>query len=261
MKGYTLITGASKGIGEAFAYEAAKKGYDLILVSLPEDGLKVVAQDIREHYQVEVITYQDNFTKPKAVKQFLSWCSEQNFTINILINNAGMGMQGPFEDLDPETRRIMMRLNMEALVDLTHGILPYIKESRGYLLNVSSMAALMAIPYKAVYSASKHFVLAFSNALHYEMKDSDVKVSCLCPGPTITSDEVRLRVETQGRKARIMTMTAEAVAKEGFAGLLKGKREIIPGWNNKILGFFMKRLPTRLTLHFSGNMFKKYQDE
>jgi uncharacterized protein len=260
LKEYALITGASKGIGEAFANQAAKAGYHLILVSLPNEGIQELSDALRTKYQVDILIYEADFTDSVNIQEFLVWLNDKKLRIKILINNAGMGMQGPFEELNPQLRTILMRLNMEALVNLTHGILPYLKASKGHILNMSSVAGFMPIPYKAVYCASKHFVLAFSNALHYELKVDDVKVTCVCPGPTITNEEVRARVETQGRKAKIMTLTAEEVAKEGFEAMLKGKREIVPGFNNRVIAFFMKILPVSWKSSFSGNMFRKHTD-
>lgn len=253
---YTLITGASQGIGKALAFQCAQNGHHLILSALPGDGLDQLRDDIQNQFPVTVHAYPLNLLDEEAIAQFYDWCLQEKLDVNILINNAGLGYQGAFQKTQLEEHYQMMALNMKSVVTMTYTFLPMLKEQpNARLLNVGSLASFLKLPYKAVYSGSKHFVLAFSNALVKELTDTSVKVSCLCPGPTATNERVIARNKEQGAKAQLFVSSPEYVASKGYEAMMKGKRVKIPGNLNKAIVFLAKYLPDSWTLAMTAQLF------
>src|SRR5690606_25979322 len=156
-KKYTLITGASMGIGKAFAFECASRGRNLLLVALPEAALDETRKQIIERNLVEVITYGVDLTLPAAVQELFNYCHKEEITINMLINNAGMGVGGRFENISDKIYLNMLALNNQALMLMTYYFLPMLKQqSSAYILNMSSMEATLPLPYKSVYTGTKN---------------------------------------------------------------------------------------------------------
>lgn len=183
----TLVTGASAGLGEGFARALAKQGYDLILTARRVDRLEALAADLRRTHKVTVHVFAADLADPDAPAALVAQAADAGLTINMLINNAGFGLQGAVADLDGEKQAGIIDVNCRALVVLAHAVLPaMIARGEGSILNVASTAAFQPGPMFAVYSASKAFVLSFSEALHEEVKSHGVSVSALCPGPTQT---------------------------------------------------------------------------
>ena len=249
---YALITGASKGIGKAIAYELAGRKINILLVARSEVLLKELAQDIKTRFGVQADYFAIDLSAPDAARHVKQQCIDKNYSINILVNNAGYGLWGRFDNLTLEEQNNMLRLNMNTLVNLCYELLPLLKTAKkAYILNVSSTAAYQAVPTLSLYAASKAFVLSFSRGLKIELKNTPVSVSCLSPGPT-TSDFVnRARMGTAiQKKAEQFSMTAEKVAKIAVNGMFSGKAEIIPGISNiltaKITNFIPKWIPEKI---------------
>lgn len=256
MSVYSIITGASKGIGKALAIECAKKGRNLILISLSDEKLPDFSCELSQTYNIETEYYETDLTAKESIHDFFDWCRENNLQIDMLINNAGLGSQGAFEQSSPEKFQGIMQLNMDAVVTMCWGAIPFLKQQdTSYILNVGSIGAFSPVPYKSIYSATKHFVLAFSDALHYELKDSSILVSCLCPGPTLTSSVHAAKVKEQGLKARLLTKKADEVAEHAIEKLLKGERIIIPGFGNRVIAGLSRLLPIKLRLKLAGAAF------
>jgi len=242
--GSALITGASKGIGRAFAIECARRGFNLALVSLPDSGLIAIKRYINKHYPVEVKSYEIDLSTSKAPQKIYNWTKEEHIKIQILINNAGLGHLGSFTDYSYEFYESIIRLNIESVVLLTKLFIPELKQQpKGYILNLGSLASFYPIPYKIVYAGSKSFVYSFSRALKSEMKKTPVKVSVLCPGPIVTSPEVIARIKQGGFWGRISSMRAQKMAKISLTALFREKAVIIPGTVNKCLSFFNSITP------------------
>lgn len=234
-KKFSLVTGASTGIGRALAMECASRNQNLILVALPDSGLKQVKLEIEKKYPVEVRIYETNLVEPNAIKNLYNWCHVYQLRVNVLINNAGIGNCSSFIATDLEHYLKMIRLNSEAVVNLSRTFIPKLKEHKqSYILNMGSFASLMPIPFKSVYSATKSFVLSFSRSLEMELKPLGIHVSCLCPGPTRTETVIR-RHELLGQKSELLMLSPEEVAKIGINGLLRKKGLIVPGWKNKMI--------------------------
>ncbi|KIO76332.1 short-chain dehydrogenase [Pedobacter lusitanus] len=252
MNQYALITGASKGIGKAMAKSLARSGYHLLLIARSADELQQLAQSITEQYQVNVHYLPIDLSANTAALEIADWCNTQTSALSILVNNAGYGLWGNFQELSLREQLNMLRLNIDAVIELTHHLLPVLKKQKqAYILNVSSTAAYQAVPTLALYAASKSFILSYSRALRYELKDSPVAVSCLCPGPTATGFSSRAGMDALAELAEKFNMSAEKVAETGLKGMFKKKAEIIPGFLNKLsvvgTGLLPKSLIERIT--------------
>jgi hypothetical protein len=234
-KTYTLITGASMGIGRALAEECARRGRNLLLVALEGPELHRAAQEITAQHGVEVQTLGIDLTAPDAALAVFNWAQAQG-SVDMLINNAGFGRGAYLEMIPLQVYQSMLRLNNQVLFELSYHFLPHFKQqARAYILNTSSMEGLLPMPIKTAYTASKHFVTAFSLALHEELAHTGVRVSVLCPGPVLTNEDGLKRIQNSGWKAKLLLMYPQQVAPIAIEGLLQGKRLIIPGTMNKLM--------------------------
>ena len=257
MNKYALITGASSGIGKSLALQLAARGYQLLLTSRSEDKLKELADLIRNEYGMDAQYYAVDLSKESAPARLSSWCTSLSISPDILINNAGYGLWGNFDNLGLDEQVNMHRLNTEAVIRLTYGILPLLKQhKKSYILNISSTAAYQPVPTLAIYAAGKSFVLSFSRALRFELKDSQVSVSCLCPGPTATGFAHRAGLDALAKLAEKFNMSPDRVAKDGINGLLKGKSEIIPGFLNRLSAFGARHAPDALVDWVTSRLYK-----
>ncbi|MEX0882979.1 MAG: SDR family NAD(P)-dependent oxidoreductase [Cyclobacteriaceae bacterium] len=260
-KTYTLITGASSGIGKAFAFECASRGMNLLLVALPEPILEETKDQILEKNPVEVLTYGMDLTDPVAIEALYTYCIDRNIEVNMLINNAGMGAGGKFENIKLEVYLTIMKLNNQALTLMTYHFLPMLKQqASAFILNMSSMEATLPLPYKSVYTGTKNFVYAFSLALREELHNSSVKVSVVCPGPVMTNPEALKRMHAHGSRAKMVTLMPEEVAAIGIKNLLKGKGVIVPGKINWMIVKFMKLFPTKQKMKILERLFRVYSE-
>ncbi len=242
---FALITGASKGIGKAIALSLASRGYDLLLVARSEDLLRDMALEISAGSNIRCHYLSIDLAGDRAAEAVYAWCSTNQYPVNILVNNAGYGLSGPFEKYDADTHSEMLQLNIVTLVKLTRLFLPdFIKKPAGYILNIASSAAYQAVPFLSAYAASKSFVLSFSRGLNQELKGSSVSVTCVCPGPTDTNFANRANIGKKGQKAAArFNMSPETVAHIAVNALFKRKTEVITGGMNKLSAFFAWLLP------------------
>jgi uncharacterized protein len=248
---YTIITGASGGIGLALAHEFAKNGHNLILVARRQDELKKQMAKLTLKYQVSVDYITADITNEKDVNATMEYISKKEYEINVLINNAGFGSLGEFAELDKKLQLDMINLNITALVNLTHIFSNiFVKNGGGYILNVSSIAGFLPGPMMSVYYATKNFVTSFSLGIRKELEPKHVKVSVLCPGYTKTGfQEVSGMKGLKLLKANQMMMTAEQVAIIAYDKFIThNKAVIIPGFMNKVMRVCVKLMPTAITV-------------
>lgn len=257
MNEYALVTGASRGIGKSMAISLAAKGYNLLLVARSESELKSLSADIESKYQVSVLYFAIDLSTAEAAGKVTTWCTSSVSDISILINNAGYGLWGKFDQLDIKEQLNMLQLNINAVVELTYLLLPVLKkQKKAYVLNVASTAAYLAMPTLALYAASKTFILSYSRALTHELKDTPVAVSCLCPGPTATGFATRAGMDVLAELAEKFNMPADIVAEVGLKGMFNHQTEIIPGFLNKLSYFGARHLPKSLIERVTARLYK-----
>lgn len=255
MEGYALITGSSKGIGRAMAFALAKRGFNLLLVARSGDELKALKDILSVKFQVAVEVLPLDLSQPGSASQVAEWA--KMYPVAALINNAGYGMWGNFADLSLDLQMNMLQLNISTLVELSHHILPILKQQpKSYILNVASTAAYQAVPTLGVYSASKAFVLSFTRALRFELKDTGVSVSCICPGPVDTGFAARAGLNALSKIAQTFNATPESVAEIAIKGMLKGKPELIPGITNVISAYATRFIPKSIIEKAAAGIYK-----
>ena len=243
MSDWALITGASSGIGLEFAKIFAREKFNLILVARNESRLDELAAELRTQHGIEVKVLARDLLSETAPQEIFG--ALRDTPVSILVNNAGIGWHGAFAETELRRSLDIMRLNMDALVRLTHlFVQPMLARRAGKILNVASTAAFQPGPNVNVYYASKAFVHSFSYALAEELENSGVTVTALCPGTTHTEFFARGNF---GSARAPFTMSARAVAEAGVRGVMRGRRVVIPGVTNKITSFLARRMPVRVT--------------
>ncbi|MFD0992157.1 SDR family NAD(P)-dependent oxidoreductase [Tenacibaculum geojense] len=257
MKKTALITGASSGIGKEFAKIHAANGGNLVIVARSIDKLNKLKITLEKEYNCNVYVIQKDLILPNATLEIYKEINENNIKIDYLINNAGFGGVGQFNERNLESDLNMIQLNITALTALTHHFLKdFIKNNDGKILNVSSTASLMPGPLQAVYFATKAYVTSFSNAIAEELSNTNITVSNLMPGATETDfGKISGMDKTSMFK---QTANAHQVAKAGYNAMLKGKLDIISGltFSQKIMMAFIKFLPKKMVLKQIKNMQK-----
>jgi len=260
-KTYSLVTGASNGIGQGLAEECALRGYNVLLVALPEPKLEEVCKNLKDKYPNQAFdSLGIDLMQKEAPQAIYDWCKERGYVVDKLMNNAGLGNSGAFETKPVSFYYGQMQLNMVSLVMLTHHFLEGMKSlPKAYVLNVGSMASFYDIPFKGIYAASKRFVYSFSRSLREELKDSNVSITVLCPAAVATNPDVLARTEQMGWLSKLTQATAEEVAKFTIDKLLEGKAVAIPG----VISRFYKKLgsimPSNMKLRILAKQFKKQQ--
>ncbi len=242
---YALITGASKGIGKAIAQELAEGKSDLLLIARSGEMLEQAAALLSKKYGVKTAYFAIDLSEAGAAQKVHNWCLENNYGVNILVNNAGYGLSGPFDKYTLAENLNMLQLNMLVPVTLTQLFLPQLLlQPQAYILNTASSAAYQSVPKLALYAASKAFLLSFSRGLHQELRHTTVSVTCVSPGATDTDFVVRAQLGPKGLKAaKQVNMTPESVAKIAVKAMFQKKPEVIAGTVNKLGAFASWLLP------------------
>jgi short-subunit dehydrogenase len=244
-----LVTGASGGIGVDLARCFARDGYDVIVTARSEGALKDVAARLAREHNVAATPIALDLGAIGGGQRLAEKISAQGLNVDVLVNNAGYGHAGALTSSDRLTQLGMIDLNVRALVELTHLFWDGMRERRrGGVLNVASTAAFQPGPLMAVYYASKAFVLSFSEALWEEARGTGLRVSCLCPGPTVSGFRARAGTD----KTRLSTASRAApsgpVAEEGYRGWQRNKRVVVTGSRNKALAVMAQMLPRPMVL-------------
>ncbi len=257
---FALVTGGSQGIGKALSLECAKRGMNVLIVALDNEYLQATRKEIESaHPNISVDVFGIDLSRPDAAREVYDWCLANDYRVNMLINNAGFGRSGWFEKMPLETYRTMIQVNNQALFELCYHFMPMLKEHQpAHIMNMSSLEAYLPTPYKAAYTATKHFVFAYSLALREELKPFGVNVSVLCPGSTITNEDGLRRIQSQGRKAKLVVMMPEPVAEIAITDLLGKKQIIIPGRVNKFIAFLSRQIPIRRKMRLLERLFRSY---
>ena len=239
-----LITGASKGIGKELVIEFAKNNIDVILVARSQKLLHDLAQFVKDQYGINTYVFDIDLSEQNAAEELYHAVNKKELTVHYLVNNAGFGGVGSFEDYSIEYIEKMIDLNIKATTNLTHYFIPDLKNnSPSYILNNASMIANFPCPYKSIYAASKVYVKYFTEALRVELKAHGISVSLLQPGATPTNDVVKNQINNGGFFARISVTKVSEVAIKAIRDTLNGKPIIIPGWKNRMSLRALKIVP------------------
>jgi short-subunit dehydrogenase len=236
MKSSVCITGAAGGLGKAFAAECALRGWNLFLTDLAAPLLPPLAAGISRLYGVDVQTYACDLTNTMERDSFWLRIQELGIQFHMLINVAGVEFEGLFKERSLQELRTIVRLNIEATLEMTHRVLSHRDPCRTLrIINVSSLASYYPMPLKAVYAASKRFLLDVSLALHHELCSDDVTVTVLCPAGLPTTLESITKIDAQGFMGQATTLNVGSVTTKTIDWALKGRPVYIPGWVNRLM--------------------------
>jgi uncharacterized protein len=250
-----LVTGASSGIGAALAREAAKHGYDLVLVARRREPMQALATELNAG-GADVTVIAADLGQAGAAAALVKILEQRGIVVDLLINNAGLGDNGRFDRADPQRIASMLQVNIVALTELTRLVLPtMVARRRGKIMLVASTAAFQPGPGMAVYYASKSYVLSFGQAIDYELRGTGVTVTTLCPGPTESEFIQVAHMEGAGLfKGPMPIMSAAEVAQRGFQGLEDGRRVVIAGALNRLVALTTRFSPTSMLLFIADRL-------
>mgnify|MGYP000279302415 CR=1 FL=1 len=225
-----LVTGASIGIGAAFAQALAKRGHNLILVARSQDKLEQLAQQLQQDYQVETEVIPQDLTQSNAPQTLFDMVTAKGIQVDLLINNAGFGDYGAFAESSLSKQLEMIQLNISTLTALTYLFLnPMRDRAAGGIINIASIAGFQPLPYMSVYAATKAFVLSFTEALWAENKDSGVTITCVCPGPTETEFFKAANFPSSATESVSNSASPEAVVDMALKALEAKQANVVTG--------------------------------
>lgn len=244
---YALIAGGSKGIGYALAEAWASRNYNLVLVARHWDSLSSAKEKLESKYSIHVDLLSYDLSREESATEIANWCIERNIPLRALCNVAGAGGSHDYLNTTLDSLRYMVRLNVESCMALTLTLLPLLeKNAPSYIINVASMAGFAPIPIKNMYSATKSAVIFFSYSLRYQLKEKNISVSCLAPGPVYTKPEIKAETRKQlGKFGDKMARMPQQVGEKAVRKALKGKMIIVPGFFANLMSGILRILPKR----------------
>jgi len=229
----------------------------LLLVARSEDKLMSAKKELEGTYKITVEFLSLDLSLPGSASAVNNWVMKNSFDVNVLINNAGYGVWGNFEEVPMASQSNLMQLNMITLAELCHVMLPELKKHpKSYVLNVASTAAYQAVPTLTVYAASKSFVVLFTRGLRKELRSSNVSVTCLSPGATSTNFVDRAGMDALKERAEKFSMSPDVVARAAVRGMFNSRAEVIPGWMNWISVQLTYLLPKSLIENIAAGLYK-----
>ncbi|MBN1387012.1 MAG: SDR family NAD(P)-dependent oxidoreductase [Bacteroidales bacterium] len=258
MKGqYSVITGAAKGLGRAFAYALAKRKINTLLIDLPGTGLAELCKEIRYISGTDSVCFEQDLTIKDSIVE-LSEKINREYEVFILINNVGAGGAKRFDKVDVDYINRMIQLNVMATSVMTHQLIPNLKrQDKSYILNVASMASFSPMGYKTVYPATKAFIRYFSRGLCQEFRKTNIFVSVVCPGPMKTNADVTKRIESQSAIGHFGVVSPEKVAEISIRRLFKKDKMIIANFANRVNWLIMKILPGCIRLPLVSRIMRR----
>lgn len=252
-----LITGASAGIGRELARTFAREHYDLVLVARSGDKLEELTKELHQEFLVKAVPMVCDLSRADDVEKLLKRIDDEKILVDVLVNNAGFGEFGAFDETSWGREQQMIDLNVSALVRLTKYFVPQMKKrGSGKILQVASTAAFQPGPFMAVYFATKSFVLSFSEAIAEELKGSGVTVTAVCPGPTKTLFDSSPGMSGAKLFGDRNIPTGTEVAEFAYRALVKGKKVAIHGVRNRILSSFVPITPRPLVLWIARRLIR-----
>jgi short-subunit dehydrogenase len=232
---YALVTGATSGIGYELVKLLAADGYNLIITARHENDLVRVANEIKENYDVDVVSIAKDLFDPENAFELHNQIKAKSLRVDILINDAGQGVYGEFKDTDLRRELDIVNLNISSLVVLTKLFLKdMLEQGNGKIMNLSSIASKAPGPWQSVYHGTKAFVQSFTAAIRSEVKDTNITLTALLPGPTDTDFFNKADMEESKIVQEEKLDDPLQVAKDGYEAMMKGEEKIISGWKNKM---------------------------
>ena len=255
-----LVTGASSGIGASIAESLARRGHSLTLVARREDRLTDLATQLHQRHGVRAGVVTCDLTDADDRARLQAKVDELGLEVEILVNNAGFGYAGDFADSERERQVEMVRVNCEAVVDLSGRYLPaMVDRGRGSLINIASTAAFQPMPKSATYAASKSFVLSFSEAVHQELKGTGVTVTAVCPGPVRTEFVDAAGLSNTESAPGFVWMSADDLAEDAVKAADAGKRAVVPGMLNHAGSILGRHTPRKLSLPLTRRIWRRVE--
>ena len=243
-KKVALVTGASSGLGIWYSRVLAEDGYDIVTVARRESALLEQKEILEREYGINVTVYAKDLSEPTAVDEIYEFCLQRGIEIHTLINNAGFGDFGKFNERNLKKQTDMIAVNVTALTALTHKFMKgMIERGDGYILNVASIAGFEPGPLMSVYYATKAYVISFTEAISVELKGTGVNILALCPGPTDTGFEDAASAKSSGLFKNMKVASAEKVVRYSYRKLKKGRVLVIQGFVNKLVPFASRFVP------------------
>ena len=251
-----LVTGASSGIGAEIARGLARRGHGVTLVARRADRLEALAAQLEDKHGVRAPTLACDLGSDRSRSRMLAKLDELGLDVEVLVNNAGFGSGGRFQELDAARELDMVRLNVEAVTALCARFVPeMVDRGRGAVLNVASTAAFQPLPRQAVYAATKAFVLSFTDALHADLQGTGVTATALCPGPVRTEFVESAGIDDAAEALPQPFWTdPDFVAEEGIRGLERGRRVVVPGKLNRATALGGQHAPRGALLRLAGRL-------
>ncbi len=255
---FALVTGAGSGIGKAIAKELASRKINTLLVALPGESLDRFARELSEEYGITADYLEIDLSHPAGPRKVYEWTLLKNYQVFFLVNNAGIAGTSVFHESDDKYIDDRIFVNIRALTFLTRYFIPDLKKNgSSYILNVSSLSAFFSIPFKALYSSTKAFVVNFSRAIRTELRDSGIHVSVLCPNGVRTNHGTFARIDAHGKKGKWTAINVEKVAYLAIEKCIQKKFLIIPGRINHFLRVLSRVMPYALEQRILYREFNK----
>lgn len=254
-----VVTGASRGLGAAYARLLAAGGWDLLLVSRDQSRLDQVAADLSGRHRTKVMTTVLDLSMSDAAHRLYAAARERGEPVELLINNAGFGLYGDFVDQPLARIQAMLRVHVNTVVESMRLFLPEMIERRtGGIINVASLAGFFAVPYMAEYAATKAFLITFSQAVAEEVRPFEVRIQACCPGKTLTDFHATAGQET---KNVLGTRTADEVARQSLAALPRGPVVLAVGWQEKTVSKLTRLVPRGVLARFTARWMRNHRTE
>ncbi|HKK42554.1 MAG TPA: SDR family NAD(P)-dependent oxidoreductase [Bacteroidales bacterium] len=253
---YALVTGAGKGIGKAIATGLAERGHNIILSSLPGENLDVLCSVLSEKYHIKAQYFEIDLATKEGPESLFRKTKENGLRVNILINNAGIGIEGPMETYSQKIIDSMILLNIRALTLLTFYFTPELKKRPSYLLNISSFGCYTPTAYKTVYLATKSYIYYLTRALGSEFNGTSVKTCLVIPSAVRTNELTNKRIARAGWLARASVLDPEDVASKILNDMFKGRKVVIPGRINRFIFGISALVPEGIIMAAVRNLFR-----
>lgn len=260
LKPVTLITGASAGIGAGLAREFAAHHHELVLVARREAQLAALADEIAAKHGTSPLVIALDLGQAEAPARLAAELTARGVEPSYVVNNAGFGLLGRADLLDRAEQLAMIDLNARALTDLSLRFIDSLSRHRGGILNVASVGGFLPGPGLAVYYGTKAFVLSFSEALHHELKPKGVRVTALCPGPVETEFQGRAGIP-RDYFPRMLELSVERVAHDGYRGLMAGRRVVVPGYGNRLVTLLPRFAPRSYVTSVMNKLRTRWEHE